>query len=231
MPPSTVKLEKEKYISPTELKSDELTWKTADLDLVLRKNQLALLKDYTYKRTVEKLQSDVKQARMALERVKMKATSSVIQAEAELLSSKAAYEREKSILEKNEEQIAKAVIYSPASGMIIHASSTEIEWRGDSEPLDEGQTVHEREELFHLPTSDLIKVEAKIHEANLDKIKIGSPAFIKVDSVQGKVFTGYIEIIGVMPDPKAAYINPNLKLYKIEIYVDEESSKRPLGRH
>lgn len=220
----SVKLEKEKYISPTELKSDELAWKTAKLDLELQSNQLALLKEYTYERTVEQLESDVKQATMAFERAKLKAASDVTQAEAELASSKAKYERQKNILEKTEEQISNTVIYSPVDGMVIYASSTKASWRSNEEPLDEGKDIREREELFYLPTANLIKVEANIHEANLDKIKTGSLALIKVDAIAGVEFSGRIESISVMPDAMAAYINPNLKLYKTEVFVDEEST-------
>jgi HlyD family secretion protein len=62
------KLFKEKYISETELEADELTLKRKELDVELAKNNLDLLKNYTHKRNLAQLESDVKQAKMALDR-------------------------------------------------------------------------------------------------------------------------------------------------------------------
>ncbi len=78
------KLAKEKYISSTELKTDELAFETAKLELTLVENQLDLLKNYTYNRNIEQLQSNVKQAVMTLERTKRSASASIVQAEVEL---------------------------------------------------------------------------------------------------------------------------------------------------
>ena len=78
------KLFDEKYISQTELQADELAKTRKMLDLELAKGDLDLLRDFTYQRTVKQLESDVKQAEMALERTKRKAKADVKQAEANL---------------------------------------------------------------------------------------------------------------------------------------------------
>ena len=65
----------EKYLSESERKADELAKNKAELDLELAKSNLALLQDYTYKRTLDELESDVSQAEMALDRVKRKASA------------------------------------------------------------------------------------------------------------------------------------------------------------
>lgn len=61
-------LYEEKYLSRSELQRDELTAKKAELDLSLAETDKELLTNYTYARQLEQLQSDVKQAEMALER-------------------------------------------------------------------------------------------------------------------------------------------------------------------
>ena len=74
----------EKYISQTELQADELTAKRKALDLELAKNDLDLLRNFTYQREIAQLESDVAQAKMALERTTRKAKADVVQAEANL---------------------------------------------------------------------------------------------------------------------------------------------------
>jgi len=76
------KLYSEKYISQTELQADDLSVKKKRLDLELAQNDLDLLKNFTYKRQLAQLESDVIQAEMALERTTRKASANVVQSEA-----------------------------------------------------------------------------------------------------------------------------------------------------
>ena len=229
----SLELSKDKYISETELISDKISWEKAKLDLTLQQSQLKLLTEHTHKRTLEELVSNVKQAEMAFERAKRKAAADIFEAEAQLKAAQAKYEREKDIFDKLEEQISKATIYAPNDGIVIYASSTRASWRSNDEPLSEGETVHEREELFHLPKADLVSAVANIHEANLDKVKLGSPVSIKIDAIPGEVFTGSVGKIAMMPDARMVYVNPNLKIYKTEMFIDEkpgfDSSKLRTG--
>ena len=174
-------LYEEKYISQTELQADELAEKKKILDLELARNNIDLLKNFTYERNIAQLQSDVSQAEMALERTRRKATADVVQAEAELKAREAEYKRQKDKLAKIEEQIEKTSIFAPADGLVIYATSAKSGgWRSNVEPLDEGQEVRERQELIYLPTASSAKVEVSIHEASLEKVGLGLPAVVTV---------------------------------------------------
>jgi HlyD family secretion protein len=102
----------EQYLSQTEMKADELSANKARLDLELAENNLALLKDFTYKRNLAQLESDVQQSKMALERVKLKANADIVQAEADLRAKEAEFLRQKDKLIKIDEQIVKTRIAS-----------------------------------------------------------------------------------------------------------------------
>ncbi len=103
----------EQYLSQTEMKADELSANKARLDLELAENNLALLKDFTYKRNLAQLESDVQQSKMALERVKLKANADIVQAEADLRAKEAEFLRQKDKLIKIDEQIVKTRIVAP----------------------------------------------------------------------------------------------------------------------
>jgi len=62
------KLAKEDFITPIELEADRQDLVKAKLDLELAEDEKRLLTDFTYKRTLAQLESDVRQASMALER-------------------------------------------------------------------------------------------------------------------------------------------------------------------
>jgi len=214
------RLYKENFISQIELQTDQLEANRDQVDLEIARNNLELLKNYTYKRTVAELESDVKQAEMSLERSTRKAKADVVQAQANLRARESEHKRQETKLTKIEEQITKTKIYAPSEGLVIYATSARGGWRGNQEPLDEGQEVREREELIYLPTTSSSKAEVTIHETNLDKIKLELPAEITIEALAGKTFTGTVAKIAPLPDPQRMWMNPDLKVYNTDIHID-----------
>jgi len=223
-------LYKKEYISKSELQIDELSVNKRRLDLELAENNLRLLEDFTHPRKLAELESDVKQAEMALERTNRKAKADVVQAEAELRAKESEFKRQKDKLKKNEEQIEKTKIYAPADGLVIYATSAQTRgWRSNQEPLDEGREVREREELIYLPTATAVKAEVKVHEASLQKVSIGLPVRVTVDALPGRTFTGEIVKIAPLPDATMVWLNPDLKVYNTEIYLEGEGDNLRTG--
>jgi len=209
----------EKYISQTELQADEIAEKKNTLNTELAKKSKNLLTDYTYKRDLAKLQSDVNQAQMAMERTERKANANVIQAQAELKAREAEFGRQKDKLAKVEDQISKTKIYAPADGLAIYATSAKS-GHDAREPLDIGSEVQEREELIYLPTGNSSKAEIMVHESHLKKISKGLPTIITVDALQGKTYYGMVDSIAPLPDARSMWMNPDLKVYTTEVFID-----------
>ncbi|UCC23648.1 MAG: efflux RND transporter periplasmic adaptor subunit [Planctomycetota bacterium] len=217
------KLFEKEYISRTELQIDQLSVEKRRLDLELSENKLRLLEDFEHPRDLAQKESDVRQAEMALERTNRKAKADVVQAEADLRAKESEFERQKDKLKKNEEQIEKTKIYAPADGLVIYATSAQTRhWRSNDEPLDEGREVREREELIYLPTASAVKAEVKIHESSLEKMRAGLPVRVTVDALAGRTFTGSVAKIAPLPDAQMVWLNPDLKVYNAEIYLDGE---------
>jgi HlyD family secretion protein len=224
------KLFEEKYISQTELQADELAEKRATFDLELARNNRDLLQKYTYQRDLDQLESDVRQARMALERTGRKAKADVAQAGADLKAKESEFNRQQDKLKKTEEQITKTKIYAPADGLVIYATSARSGgWRSSREPMDVGQDVFERQELIYLPTAASAKAEVDVHESSLQKVQLGLPAIITVDALQGKTFFGSVARIAPLPDAQSMWMNPDLKVYNTEVYLDANDSSLRTG--
>ena len=210
----------EQYLAESELKADELAVKKAQLDVELAKNNLLLLKDFTYKRTLAELESDARQAEMAMDRVKRKASADILQAEAKLRAKESELRQQTDKLKKMNEQIAKARIVAPREGLVVYATSARANWHGNVEPLDEGREVREREELIYLPTASTFMAEVKVHESNLKKITVGLPVRLTVDALPGQSFSGSVATIAPLPDAMSMFMNPDLKLYNMEILIE-----------
>lgn len=223
------KLHAENFISQTELQADELTYQRRALELEVAKNNLDLLKEFTYKRNLAQLESDVEQAKMAMERTERKASADVVQAQADLRAKEAEYQRQQDKLKKIEDQIRKTKIYAPADGLVIYYTSAEGGWRGNDEPLQEGRQVREREELIYLPVGNTYMAEVRIHETNVEKLKLGVPAIVKIDALPGKKFLGSVETVAPLPDATSMWMNPDLKVYPTEIHLEETTDPLRTG--
>ena len=218
------KLFEDKYVSKSELKTDELSYNRKTLNLELSENSLRLLEDFTNKKRMAELESDVTQANSALDRTRIKADADIVQAKANLRAKESEFNRQSDKLAKKKAQIEKTKIYAPTDGRVVYATSAKASWRGNSEPLDEGQDVKEREELIYLPTADSVKAMVKIHESSLKKIELGLPVRLTIDALPGKTFTGYVAKIAPLPDAQMIWMNPDLKVYKTEIYINGDGS-------
>jgi HlyD family secretion protein len=215
------RLFKEKYLSETERTADELTVKRKTLEVELANANLAMLEDFTHPRQTRQLQSDVQQADSALDRAKRKAEADKSQAQADLKAKEAEYTRQKAKLVKIEDQIKKTKIPAPSDGLVIYATSTKGGFASMmKEPLAEGQQVFERQELIYLPTDASTMAEIGIHEASLAKVRVGMPAIVTVETLPGKRFLGTVGLVAPLPDSTGMFLNPDLKVFNAQIYID-----------
>lgn len=221
------KLHEQRYLSLMELQADELAHKKAQLELDLAKERKRLLEDFSHRRELAALESAADQARMAADRVRRKAAADLVQAEADLKAKRSEFERQKAQLEKLDDQLRKTKIHAPVDGMVVFATTGQSGgWRGDQQPLAEGQEVLERQELIYLPTADSMMAEVKIHESSLSKARVGLEARVTVDAIPGRVYSGRVARIAVLPDATSRWMNPDLKVYTTEIHLDDGDGLR-----
>lgn len=213
------KLFDEDFLSESELRGDELSWRHQSLTLETSRGNLSLLENYTHKRELAKLESDVRQKEAALDRTRRKAKSSIIQAESALLAKKSELERQKQKLQKIVEQIEKSKMYAPMDGQVIYSTSNQRPWE-NNEPLKEGIEVWQRRDLIYLPTADTFIASFNIHESALSGVSVGMPVRIRCDALPDKVYKGKLTKISPMADTGRRWQNPDLKEYPTEVLIE-----------
>ena len=210
----------DKYITDTELQADRLALKRSQLDRELADRKLEVFQTYTHPRNQRQLESDITQAAEALERVKARVRADLIQAEADLKAKESEFQRQETSLKKTKDQITKCKIEAPVAGMVVYSTSGKGSWRGNVEPLQEGQEVRERQDLIYLPTTASMMAEIKIHESSLRKVKRDMLVVISCDALPDRVFTGRVGKIALLPDAQSMWMNPDLKVFPTEVYLD-----------
>jgi HlyD family secretion protein len=224
------RLYEEKYLSETEYLADRLSLQGRKLERDVALSNVDLLKNFTYHRQIEQLTSDANQAGMALERTHRKASADVVQAKADLKAKELEYKRQLEKFKKTEDQLKKTMILAPMDGMVVYATSSGRRSPFDRrEPMEIGVEVTERQDLISLPTATSMKAQVDIHETSLEKIRVGLPVVITVDALAGKQFLGRVGMIAPLPDARSMWMNPDLKIYPTDIYLEDSDSSLRTG--
>lgn len=213
------KLSDQGFLTRLEMEADELAARRRDLDLQLALGKKDVLTRYTYSMTREKLASDIRKAEMALVRIERKATSDTVRSETDLRTKESEYMRQKQRLDRILEMIRKCRICAPADGMVVYASTVQGR-RWDRDPLGAGMEVVERQELIYLPARAEMMATIQIPEASLPKITTGLTARIRVDALPDREFSGHLERISILPNASQSWLNPDLKVYDADVFLD-----------
>lgn len=215
----STELYSKRYISATEFESDQLAKQRAQMDLELALQEKKLLETFTYDRQIAQLESDVEQAELALERAERKARANIAQAEARFSARRAEVQREQVSTRELRARIENCRIVAPTEGMVVYAPQGD---RWNSGVLEEGTSVRERQELIYLPTAKEMSAQVKVHESMMNKLEVGQLAQVTVDALPGRKFSGRVHSVAVMPED-GGWRNPDLKQYRTEIMITEES--------
>lgn len=214
------KLAGEGFVTRSELESDTLEVTRRKLNLDVAKSNFSVLQKYTHIRKLEGLKSDLYQSEQSLIRAEKDANADLIRSQAELSRRESEFLRETNRLNYYKEQLADCKVYSPAEGMVIYATS--VQSSRSREPLEEGQTIRNQQEMIYIPSGGQMKAVFKIREAELPLVKLGMPVVVTIDALSGIEVHGVVTKIAPLPDRGSVWLNPDLKLYRSEVLLNEE---------
>jgi len=215
------------FLTRTEFEADGLAKKRKEIALEQAKRKLTVLLNYDHPRRIEELDADIVEAQREVDRVKLEAKARLVDYEAEVRSTKARDELETEKFARFEDQIAKAKIYAPVAGMVVHAQPDGGRF-SQGDPLNEGSSVRERQDLITIPSSEGMVAQVSLHESVLEKVRVGMPCSVTVDALPGVSLRGEVRFKAVLPDKNSWMANPNQRLYRTDISVlDSDPRLRP----
>jgi HlyD family secretion protein len=199
------------------LDRDRLTVTNRHLNLQIQEMQLWMLKNYDIPKRQAEYESAWLEAGKDLERVKQQGANRIAQYTADLLSQSNTLALSAAKLERDRKNLEATRITAPQDGLVVYPMG---DGRFSSESMiEEGATVRNRQELIKLPDVAHMKVTVKIHEASINMIRAGQPAFVVLDSMPERRFRAVVDRVALMPDAQARWGNPNLKVYNTEVVL------------
>ncbi len=215
------------FVTRTELEADQLTVKRSEIELDKAQRDLELFTKYEHPRSLRELDANVEEAQRELERVRLQAKARLTDYTAEVATSRARLELEQEKLAKYVQQIDKAKIFAPVEGMVVYAQERGGRW-GNDEPIQEGTSVRERQDIITIPTTAGMIAEASLHESVLEKVQVGQEALLSFDALPDRKFRGRVKFKAHLPDKQSWWSSPDLRLYRTEVEVlDATAEMRP----
>jgi len=189
------------YVSKAQLITEELNFKKAQFAKEQAESKLDVLLKYTKEKTIKELESEVKKAH------------------SDELAKQATWELEKSKEDKLEKQIAFCVLKAPIDGLVVYANDPSRMWGSNQSQVEEGATVRERQKIIQIPDINRMQVNAKIHEAQIDKITPNLKAQIRVDAFPDSQLNGAVSEVAPLPDAGNIF-SSDIKVYTTRIRIE-----------
>lgn len=221
-------LEGKGFLTSTELEADRLAKNRAQIMLEQARRDLDLLTRFQLPRDEAALRADLEEAERELDRVRLQAKARIVDFEAAMSTNEVKLQLESDKLQQIEDQIAKAKIYAPRSGMVVYGKEPGSRY-GSGDPIQAGTQVRERQELITIPSAKGMIAQASLHESVLKQVQAGQECIVRVDAVPGREFRGRVAFVALLPDQNSWWANPNQRLYRTDISIDEGSEEMRPG--
>jgi HlyD family secretion protein len=195
------KLQTRGYSSASATEADAFAVEKNRKELGVAETKLKVLREYTKSKTLKKLEADIKNA------------------DAKLKSEQAKFELEGQKLAKIDAQLAKCVVVAPRAGQVVYDHEQD-NWRGEEFMIKEGAVVYERRCVIRLPEPTKMQVKTKIAESKIDRLKVGMPASITIEGLQGTVLNGKVTKVNDYP-AQGMWFNQAVKEYETVVQVLE----------
>lgn len=214
----TRELVRNDFAAQNELEQDELSYERARIARRQAVREKALTLEYAHERRLEELQQAIETRQRDYQKTERQARARLADYQADMDSARFTLSREEDKLTKINSQVGKSKIYAPVSGILVYARERS-RW-GNGDPIEEGTSVRERQDIISIPQAGGMIAEAKLHETSLEKVQVGQKCLIRVDAQPGRLYEGLVEFVAQLPDSGSYWSNPNQRVYRALIALD-----------
>jgi HlyD family secretion protein len=207
------------FVNKIEMDGDQINADKARLKVESTQTALDLFIRYEFPKAAQEFVSKYDKALRALERTRKEAVSKLAQKRAMMKSAEGRFKIEKRNREELASTIAKCVVLARKPGMIVYGGGGDDDYWGNRDPIRVGSQVFERQAILTIPDTTRMGVKLGIHESHIQKIAKGQKARIKADAFPDDILEGEVTKVGVLPDSRNRWMNPDMKLYPCTIAI------------
>jgi len=176
-----------------QLEGEEFRVDAAKNELDLAKQKLKVLDEFTKRKMLTQLESDIKAA------------------EVKFRNEKDSFEEEKKNLQEITDQLGKCKATAPADGQVVYAN-VQSSRSGSEFVVEAGGLVRENQVLIRLPDPQSMQIKAKISESRITLVHVGMPVTIRIDAFGDTTVPGEVTKVNKYAEP-TSFFGPSAKEY------------------
>lgn len=180
-------------LSSLQLEGEEFRVDAAKNELDLAKQKLKVLEDFTKRKMLTQLESDIKAA------------------DVKWRNEKDSYQEEVKTLQEIQDQFAKCKVVAPAAGQVVYAN-VQSSRSGSEFVVEPGIAVRERQVIIRLPDPQSMQIKAKISESRITLVNVGMPVTIRIDAFGDQTVPGEVTKVNKYAEP-TSFFGPSAKEY------------------
>ena len=215
------------YKSASEVDAARAELNQAKHDYETAAGTLDVLTRHTRGREMTDLAAKARIARDELERVISTNNTNLVARAIDIETARKRLRSQQEYLAKLETAKEACTMYAPRAGRVVHAR--ESSW-GGAEPIEEGDTIYERQAVVQIPRFDRMRVSIRVHESQVRHMQPGLPVSVALDSQPDRSYPGTIESVSSVPT-SGRWPNYDLKEYPAVVVLEgsfgDESELRP----
>ena len=216
----TKKLYELQFVSKNDYENDQLEVQSQTKTLQATKGKYDLFMRFDFVKDFQKAWSTRREAVAALAREKRLAHIRYATAEAKYRSAQQTRLQAEKRLREAKESLAACTIIATTPGMVVYEAPPRWD---NSGPIQVGKELHNGQIILRIPDLSHIRLKTNINESQIDALAVGQKAVIRVDALPGKVYPAVVATKAVLPSSTDAWLNPDLKVYEINLEFEESS--------
>jgi len=165
-----------------QLEGEKFRVDAAQNELDLAKQKLSVLEEFTKRKMLTQLESDIKAA------------------DVKFRNEKDSHQEEVKNLEEIQDQVAKCKAVAPAAGQVVYAN-VQSSRSGSEFVVEPGIPVSERQVIIRLPDPQSMQIKAKISESRITLVHEGMPVTIRIDAFGDKTVPGEVTKVNKYAEP------------------------------
>jgi HlyD family secretion protein len=179
--------------------------------------QLQHLNDHVRPLAAARHDGEVKIAETHFKRQQAVGEFQTAQLKAGLEAARRPIEVEQQRLEELEQSVENCRVVAPRDGTVVYANSGTR--RSQVVAIAEGVTLRERQKVMTLYDPENRLVRMRVHKSQLDDLKVGQSAKVRVDAFPDRVFSGTVVVISDSPERNR--FPSDGELYSVVINVEK----------
>ena len=216
----TKKLYELQFVSKNDYENDQLEVQSQTKTLQATKGKYDLFMRFDFVKDFQKAWSTRREAVAALAREKRLAHIRYATAEAKYRSAQQTRLQAEKRLREAKESLAACTIIATTPGMVVYEAPPRWD---NSGPIQVGKELHNGQIILRIPDLSHIRLKTNINESQIDALAVGQKAVIRVDALPGKVYPAVVATKAVLPSSTDAWLNPDLKVYEINLEFEDNS--------